>query len=71
MPVKLVHPPDPPPKKIVLSTRGRQSSAFRVVIPAKIVKASGLDREGKIENFLVIYNPEKPDEFILKWIKEV
>ena len=71
MPVRPVDPPSNPKReKIVLTTRGKKASSFRIVVPAKIAKEAGFDLTGKVENFVVVYNPRKPDTLLIKWIKE-
>ena len=71
MPVKPIDPPSNRKReKIILTTRGKKASSFRIVVPAKIAEEAGFDLTGKVENFVVVYDPEKPGTLLIKWIKE-
>ena len=70
MPVKPISVDPPRKKKLIRTTRGKKASSFRIVVPAEIAEEAGFDLTGKVENFVVVYDPEKPDTLLIKWIKE-
>ena len=64
MPIK---PIKPDPEPIIEFTKGKKSSSFRVIIPARIVDLMGL---GKEEQFVIRFDPSKEDLVTLKTVRK-